>query len=107
MNQNPGELQTKLHRSRVRPAPLHLVEVQPHSLPPRWIVAPLSLELPAVSAEHACIEGVRAAHRRAGGVPPWLPLRRHSLQFTNASPVGTTVPIQGALWPPDSFTVAA
>jgi hypothetical protein len=74
------------HRSRVRPAPLHHIEVSRHALPPRWLVPDFEVTLPATDLAHAREEGVRAVHRQIGA-PPWLPLQRISLEHATAEPV--------------------
>jgi hypothetical protein len=91
-----GQPPRKQHPARLRPAPLHVVQIQRHALPPRWIIPQSDGTYPAVDRLHAREEGVRAAHRRAG-VPPWLPCVRHSLQFTTAQPVIADDP-QGSIF---------
>jgi hypothetical protein len=84
--QTGGHPPKKLHPARLRPAPLHHIEVQPHSLPPRWIVPHWQCDLPASDVGTARLEGVRAVHRQIGA-PPWRPLQAISLEYTSAEPL--------------------
>jgi hypothetical protein len=55
--------------------PLHEVEVQGHTLAPRWIVPERTATIPAVTVNEARLEAVRGSHR----------LVRISLRYASAT----------------------
>jgi hypothetical protein len=71
----------------VRPAypPSWLVIVAPHRVG-RHAVPGLKIEIPAVSEDHARKLGAQHSHVR-GGLPPWRPHLRASIEHTTAERV--------------------
>lgn len=63
--------------------PLYAARVEAHQCE-RWIIPACKVTIPAVSEIHARRLAVQAAHRRAGGLPPWRPLGRLSLAHATA-----------------------
>ena len=73
--------------TRRLPLPVYRVQIQRH-ICSRWILAKQTIELVAVSEDHARLTALRQVHGQQG-LPPWKPLLRISWPITTAKRTDT------------------
>jgi hypothetical protein len=71
-------------------APLHTVTMEAHNVN-RYELRGRVVELPAANVTHARRLAVQEAHK-LGGLPPWSPLVRRSMEYTTATPITGALP---------------